>query len=118
LKKEIFETVKRESVYVGILFLISLVIFKIAFYKENFMSLLRNVFSLFWLFVVPGYFIMLYWEEKLGFVERIVIGISVTAAITGISSYYLSLAGLNISLHTIVLPVLILLIGIIINLKK
>ena len=63
---------------------------------ENFIVLLRNVLSLFWLFVLPGYFIMFYWKEKLGFIERVVVGIGIAAGIMGGSSYYLGLAGVNL----------------------
>ena len=118
MKKEIFDFVKRELRYIGILFLLVLVIFKIAFFKENLLVVLRNVVSIFWLFVFPGYFIMLYWKEKLEFVERLIIGIILSAAVIGISSYYLGLIGLNIKYHSVVLPIILIFIGIIINFKK
>jgi|TARA_B100001971_G_C18265562_1_gene591865 uncharacterized membrane protein len=118
LKKEVFEQVKEELKYIGILFLLVLIIFKIAFFKEEIIVLLRNVLSLFWLFALPGYSIMLYWKEKLGFLERFVIGIVLSAAIIGISSYYLGLIGLNIKYHTIVLPLVLILIGTAINLRN
>ena len=118
LRKETFEFVKKESLYIGILFLIAVTIFKIAFYKENFIVLLKTVISLFWLFVLPGYFIMLYWKEKLDFVERAVIGIGIAAAITGIFSYYISLIGFNLKYHAIALPLLMILIGILVNSRK
>src|SRR3989338_10244469 len=112
LKKEVFSDIIKESKYIGILFLLFLIIFKIAFYKENFIVLTRNVLSLFWLFVLPGYFIMLYWNEKLEFAERFVIGIILSAAITGISSYYIGLMGLNIRYHAVFLPLGLISIGI------
>ena len=118
MKKEVFELAKKELKYVGILFLLVLIIFKIAFYKENLVVLFRNVLSLFWLFVLPGYFIMLHWKEKIGFLERFIIGIALSAAIIGIFSYYLGLIGLNIKYHTILLPLVLILIGIIINLRE
>jgi len=118
LKKEVFELVKKELQYIGILFLIILMIFKIAFFKEDIFVLFRNVLSLFWLFALPGYFIMLYWEKELGFTERFVIGIAISAAIIGIFSYYLGLIGLNIKYHAIILPLILILIGVIINFRK
>ena len=118
LKKEVFEQVKKELKYIGILFLLVLIIFKIAFFKEGIIVLLRNVLSLFWLFALPGYFIMLYWKEKLAFTERFVIGIALSASIIGISSYYLGLIGLNIKYHTIALPLVLILIGAIVNLRN
>ena len=112
LKKEVSDLLKKELQYIGLLFLLALAIFKIAFFKEDFIVLLRNVLSLFWLFVLPGYFILLYWREKLEFIERFVIGIALSAGIIGISSYYLGLIGLNIKYHTFVLPLALILIGI------
>lgn len=118
MKKEIFESLKKELQYIGLLFLIALVIFKIVFFKENLIVLLRAVASLFWLFVLPGYAIMLYWKERLEFLERIAVGAAVSAAIIGIFSYYIGLLGLNIKYHGILLPLIIILIGFAIIIKK
>lgn len=118
LKKEIFDLIRREMTYLGLIFLLALIIFKIAFFKSDFAVLLRNVASLFWLFALPGYFIMLYWEEKLDFMERFVIGIALSAGIIGISGYYLGLIGLNIRYHTILLPLMIAIAGFVIAIKK
>ena len=108
-----FATISFDSLFLWLFCLNSLSFrFKIAFYKENFIVLLRIVLSIFWLFVLPGYFIMLYWKEKIGFIERIVVGISIAAAIIGIFSYYISLAGLNLKFHAIVLPLVLILVGI------
>ena len=118
MKKEVFDKVKKELGYIGIMFILVLISFKIAFYKDNLIVLFRTVLSLFWLFVLPGYFIMLYWREKLGFLERFVIGSILAAGVIGIFSYYLGLLGLNIKYHTIVLPLVLILIGFIVNLRK
>ena len=118
MKKEVFELIKKELQYIGILFLLVLIIFKIAFFKEDAVVLLRNVLSLFWLFALPGCLIMLYWEEQLGFVERFIIGVAMSAAIIGIFSYYLGLIGLDIKYHSVALPLILILIGAIINLRK
>ncbi len=118
LKKEVFSLVKKEFQYIGILFLLSIIAFKIAFFKENLIVLIRTVLSLFWLFVFPGYLIMLYWKEKLEFLERFIIGIFISASVIGISSYYLGLIGLNIKYHMSVLPTVLIFIGAAISLRK
>lgn len=118
MKKEAFEVIKKEFKYVGLLFLAALVIFKIVFYKENFIVLVRYVLSLFWLFVLPGYAIMLYWMERLDFLERVIAGIALSAAITGISSYYIGLLGLNIKYHAVLLPLAVILAGYFAAIKK
>ncbi|MBI3027440.1 hypothetical protein HYY70_04970 [Candidatus Woesearchaeota archaeon] len=118
LKREIFELVKREGLYILFLLALAMVAFKLAFFKESLLVVARVVSSLFWLFVVPGYFVMLYWREKLDFVERIFVGIAITAAATGVFSYYIGLIGLNIKYHTFAFPLILILAGAIANLKS
>ena len=118
MNKEAFNSIKEESKYIGILFIAALIIFKIVYFKESFVVLLKIVASLFWLFVIPGYFAMLFWKEKLEFAERFVIGVLVSAAIIGIFSYYIGLIGLNIKYHAFVLPILISITGLVAAMKK
>lgn len=118
MKKEIFEMIKKELVYIGLMFILVLIIFKIAFYSDNWSVLLRNVLSLFWLFVLPGYSLMIYWIEKLEFIERVIIGTILSAGIIGILSYYVGLIGLNIKYHTLLLPLILILMGLVVMIKK
>lgn len=117
LKKEIFDLIKKELQYLGILLIAALIIFKIAFFKENMIVLLRNVLSMFWLFVLPGYFMMLYWKEKLGFTERFIIGTGLAAAVIGVISYYLGLVGLDIKFHAVALPLILIAASLTVNLR-
>ena len=116
--KEIFDFIKKESKHLGILFIALFIAIEVAYYKESIAVVLRYSASLFWLFVLPGYSIMLYWRERLEFLERVVAGIGLSAAVVGISSYYIGLAGLNILYHGILLPLVIILAGVGINLRK
>lgn len=118
LKKEIFELIKKEAVYMAVLVLAALLIFKIAFYKENIVVLLRIAASMFWLFVLPGYFMMLYWHGKLNFLERCIIGTIIAASAVGITSYYLGIFGLNIKYHTFLLPPILIAAGFIAAIRK
>jgi len=102
----------------GILLISFILIFKIVFFKENLMVIFRIVISIFWMFALPGYAMMFYWNNKLGFTERLIIGIALSAAIIGIFSYYLGIAGLNIKYHTILLPSILILAGILLNVKE
>lgn len=95
---------KREAGFVAIAFIAATIIFKIAYYKEGLGEVVKTTASLFWLFVIPGYALTLYWREKLGFVERIIAGTVAAMAVSGITSYYLGLAGLKIQNQTILLP--------------
>ena len=118
MKKEVFDLLKKELVYIGLLFLLALIIFKIVFFREGIIVIFRTILSIFWLFVLPGYFIMLYWRERLDFMERFIIGIAFAIAIIGITSYSLGLIGLNIKYHTIILPSVLILVGIVVNMRK
>ena len=118
MKKEVFELLKKETQYISLIFILVLLVFKIAFYKEGYFVLFRNVLSIFWLFVLPGYFLMLYWSSKLDFIERLIIGISVSAGLTGILSYYIALFGLNIKYHAFMLPLVLILLGFLLAIKK
>ncbi len=118
MKKEIFNSIKEESKYIGILFIAALIIFKTVYFKESLIVLLKIVVSLFWLFAIPGYFAMLYWKEKLEFAERFVIGVLVSAAIVGIFGYYFGLIGVSMRYHAFVLPPVIMIIGLVAAMKK
>ncbi len=112
LSKETFDTIKKEARYIGLLFLSVFIIFKIMFFNESLLVLFRMNLSLFWLFVLPGYFAMLCWKENLDFPERLAAGIALSAAVIGISSYYIGLMGLNIKYHAVLLPAIIMILGI------
>ena len=118
MRKEAFEKVKKELVKLGILLLLFILIFKIIYFNEKFPVVLRTVIAIFWMLVLPGYFAMLYWSEQLELLERLIAGIALSAAVIGISSYYAGLAGLNIKYHTIILPAVLVVLGIIISFRK
>ncbi len=118
LPKEKLNKIKKELIYLLIVFIVAIIIFKVVFYNEGLFNVLKTIASLFWLFLLPGYSLMFYWEEKLDFLERFIIGIVLGIALVGIFSYHLGLIGLNIKLHTIVLPLIIIISGIIINFRK
>ncbi len=65
-----------------------------------------------WLFVLPGYFIMLPLRETLELKERIVVGMLAVAGLEAIASYYAGIAGLHIRSHSWLFPALIIIAGI------
>ena len=97
---------KSELYYLGALFLIFLVLLKIIFYKEGFLLIFRIVLTIFYLFIMPGYFLMSIWDDELDFLERIVIGFGIGAAIIGVFGYLLRLIGVNIMYSMIFLPII------------
>lgn len=115
MKKEVFNSLRKEMQYIGLMFLLAMLIFKIVFFNENLVVLLRTILSLFWLFVLPGYCVLLYWKDKLEFIERLIIGVIISAGIIGVFSYHIGLIGLNVKYHTFLLPLAIILIGLILG---
>ena len=118
MNRELLAKVKNELVYMAISLAFFIIVFKLIFYKEPVFSVARLVLSLFWLFALPGYSVMLYWHEKLEFKERLVIGTAIAAAITGIGSYYLGLFGVDIRYHAVLLPLTIAISGALLSLSK
>ena len=118
MKKEVFDLIKKELQYIGISFVFVFAMLKIAFYDENFLVALRVCASLFWLFALPGYGIMLYWHDKLNFFERFVVGAMLAGGIIGTLSYYIGLLGLNIKHHAFLLSLFLILIGLLAAIKK
>jgi hypothetical protein len=116
--KEIFNSYKKESIYILIILIISIVVFKLSFFKESFLTVIRTVFSFFWLFVLPGHIIMLRWKQSLGFLERIIVGIIISLALMGTISYYFGLMGLHTKFHQVIIPVVLILLGLVLNSRK
>lgn len=104
---------KKEAKIVLIVLAALLIVFKIVFYNESVLVVGRTVLGFFWLFVLPGYGLMLFWREKLDFLERLVLGTTAAVALISLASYYLTLGGLlGIHWQWIALPAVIeLLIG-------
>jgi hypothetical protein len=103
----LLNVLKKEWKYLAVLFVIVLVILKIAYYREGILEVVKITVWLFWLFVIPGYVVMLNWQKTLGFVERSVIGTIAGIAVIGLSSYYFGIAGLRIGNQQFILPVFV-----------
>ena len=118
MKREHFDLLKEEGKALGIVAVVVFVVLLIVFYKSGFFAALRMTLAGVWLFVIPGILLMLSFRDKLGRMERMVMGALLSAAILGISSYYVGLAGLNIKYHAMVFPLVLDAIGIILMVLK
>ena len=118
MNKELLHKIKKELIYIVISILFFIIVFKLIFYKQDLLTAARLVLSLFWAFAIPGYFLMLYWHDKIEFRERFAIGIGLGAAVIGILSYYLGLIGINIKWHGFLLPAVIIAVGVLAGLMK
>jgi len=106
---------KKESIILLAIIIISVLVTKIIFYKESIFIVTRTVVSFFWLFIIPGFIIMYYWSDRLDFLERLFVGTALNTAFVGVMSYYLGIIGINISTHGIILPVAVIIIGLVIT---
>lgn len=105
--KGFFAEIKDELLLLLLILAVMIVIIKAAYYKESVILVIRTATALFWLFILPGYALTLYWRQKLDFIERIVIGTVALMALSGLISYYLGLIGLKIQNQTFLLPLAI-----------
>lgn len=96
--------IKDEMLQVAILFAVSLVMFKLLFFKEDVLTVIKVVSAFFYTFIIPGYALMFYWNEQLDFLERLIIGTVLGLALFGIMSYYTGLVGLHLKFMSILLP--------------
>jgi hypothetical protein len=112
------EELKRELLNIAIAFVAVVILFKIVYYNESIMVVIRMVASLFWLFTLPGMAILYFWKEKLNVAIRILMGTVMGMATVGIASYYLGLIGLNLKYQTLVLPLAIIIAVAVILFKK
>ena len=113
LKKELADELK--PLIIG--FAVAVAMLQIAYYKENFATTLRTAASVYWLFVIPGYAVMLHWKEQLGIMERFAFGTVSSMVIVGVASYYLGLIGLKLQNQTLLLPAAIIVIALSVSLK-
>jgi hypothetical protein len=101
---------KKELKTLGIGFIALAIVIFVAFKQSSLVEVLRTAFSLYWMFVLPGYALSLC--SKQGFVERLIIGTTVQVAAYGLTSYYAGLLGWHVATHGLVLPVLSIIVGI------
>ncbi|MBD3164422.1 hypothetical protein GF323_04430 [Candidatus Woesearchaeota archaeon] len=116
--KQVFDKIRGEIALLAGLFIISIISLKFIFFKEDFITIIRLVFSFFFVFIIPGFAAMLYWKNKLNFSERLVIGTGLSAALTGIASYYIGIIGLDIKYHGYLIPSAVIIAGFAIYYKK
>ena len=118
MKKEVFEQIKKEFAIISVIFILTFLAFKVIFLPEDFFIVLRTVAAIFWVLVVPGFAVMLYWRKELKFYERLVIGIGIGTVLVGLLSYYTGLMGLHVKYHAILLPLAIIIAGLVLAISR
>ncbi len=108
--------IKEELKWLAIGYVLFSIAIYVAFRNSSIAEILRTTAGIYWMFVLPGYALSLC--SKQGFVERLIIGLSVQSAVFGLASYYAGLLGWHVATHAIVLPLISIIIGIILWRKK
>lgn len=111
---ELLDKIKKESGIIFVLFIVLTVMLKLIFYNEPFISTVRISFSIFWIFIIPGFYLLYYWHNSLDFLQRFVLSTALSIAIIGTLSYHLGLIGLHIRTHALIIPLAMLIIAFII----
>ncbi len=92
--------------------IITFAVLQAVFFAENVFTTLKTVSVLFWLFVLPGIGITYLWD--LDFIERLPLSVAISAAVVGITSYYLGLAGIDVKASSVILPAVCITIGLLV----
>lgn len=118
LKTELLNKIVKEIRTMAIIYVIAVILFKIVFFKENLLFVVRVVSSFFWMFILPGFMFMYIWHQNINFLERFIISVPVSAVIVSVTSYYISIIGLHIKYHTFLVPAFWIIVSVIIILFK
>ncbi len=104
---------KHDFLLLGKVYVISVIVFAVVFYKEPFFSIVRLTAALAFMSYVPGFFLVKRVFDSDAF--RLLFGSSISLAVIGISAYYLGLFGVQLSLSSYVLPALLLVAGLVVS---
>jgi uncharacterized membrane protein len=118
LKKQHFNKIKDDVYGLIISFVILVVIFKMVVFKESLLGIFITVVSLYWLYVLPGFFVLSYWKERFSILERLIMGFVVGIVVVSLPSYYLGVFGLHMSTHVFIPLVIIMIMSAIFYFKS
>jgi len=111
--------IKENIVKMLLVFIFILIVLKIVYFEDSIITIISISSYFYYLFLLPGGFILLYLHKKLGFLERFIFGTLLSLGLLSISSYYLSLIfGFHVKYHGYFLPPLIIVIGLLLFYKE
>lgn len=103
-KKSGFD-IKTEVTYMLISFLMTCIVVYAAFYKQDILTIIKTILSLWWLFLLPGYAILLASSKCKRFSERLIFGTVLGIATYSILSYPLAILGIHVKFHVFLIPI-------------
>lgn len=90
---------KNELKILGICSAVFAAIMLIAFSSEGIISSLHIILGFIWVFVLPGWSLLLLTKDKIQPVIRFIIAIPLSAIILGTASYYTAFIGIDVHSH-------------------
>ena len=105
-KKLTMTVLKDESIQLAVFWVLLTATLQAVFFKESLDVVAKTSSALFWMFVLPGFTVMYYWFRNFSFVERVVLGIMISAAVVGIFGYYLGLVGIHTRVNGMIIPLM------------
>ena len=101
-----------EVKYLAAIFVVMLIFFKLHYSKENLIVLLKLALAHFYLFIIPGYCLMLYYFDELEFFERFFIGLGLGYGVQPLLLYVINvMAEINILRYNKIVSVAMIALG-------
>jgi len=119
MDNEVKNKLLKELKYLVLIFIVMLVFFKLHYNKESMVILIKLAIAHFYLFIIPGYALMLYYFDELEFFERFFIGLGIGYGVQPVLLYLINVViEVNVLRYNKVISLIMILIGIAIFYSK
>ncbi|MBI2139371.1 hypothetical protein HYU14_00485 [Candidatus Woesearchaeota archaeon] len=100
------QQLKEDGKKIGLGFAAAAILLQAVFYRGSFFVIFKMSLSLFWLFVIPGFFLLYLFRKEMPFLERFVMGTILGMAFFGVIGYNLRIIGMAAIYQAWLLPIL------------
>ena len=108
LKKELHSELKKFGWFVVVFYLF----FQIWYFKDSPINVLKIVFAQLYLFILPGFMLMLYYRNKIEFMHRLIMGIALGYSASIILTIFIAVViKINIVYYYWISPLIIIILG-------
>lgn len=103
---------KHDALWIAAGIVIIGILLKALFPLTGIMTIAKLLGGMLWLFVLPGYCIMLPWRHQFELKERVIVGMLAAGGLLAVASYYAGILGLHVRSHSWLFPLVIIIAGI------
>lgn len=119
LKTKIKEELKNEFKKLGLVLIAMYLFLQVWYHKENPFVVARLVLAHAYLFIIPGFSLLLYLKDEISFTSRFLIGIALGYSASLLLTIYINLAvRTNISSYYWISPILLTILGVYLFIKQ